>query len=88
MGAMSVVAERHDKNGLHVNNGITKVMPWQKRLPMLVLLYGEEVWTRTRNDMLLEITEMRIAWRIKGVTIRDKLKKYGISRDFGAETSH
>ena len=41
-----------------------------------VLLYGAACWTvRKKEEQILEKTEMRMLTRIKGVTLRDKVKK-------------
>ena len=37
-----------------------------------VLLYGAECWTVSKEEQILEKTEMRMLQRIKGVTLRDK----------------
>ena len=43
-----------------------------------VLLNGAECWAvRKKEEQILEKTEMKMLRRIKGVTLRDKVKKCG-----------
>ena len=45
-----------------------------------VLLYGAECWTvRKKEEQILEKTEMRMLRRIKGVTLRNKVKELGVT---------
>ena len=47
-----------------------------------VLLYGAECWTvRKKEEQILEKTEMRILRRIKGVTLRDRIKSVDIRKE-------
>ena len=49
-----------------------------------VLLYGEESWTvRKKEEQILEKTEMRMLRRIKGVTLRDRVKSVDIRKELG-----
>ena len=49
-----------------------------------VLLYGSECWTvGVKEENILEATEMRMLRRIKGVTLRDKLKSKDIRKELG-----
>ena len=52
-----------------------------------VLLYGAESWTvRKKEEQILEKTEMRILRRIKGVTLRDKVKSVDIRKELGVNS--
>ena len=45
-----------------------------------VILYGAEYWmTGLKEENILEKTEMRLLRRIKGVTVKDKIKRVKIS---------
>ena len=49
-----------------------------------VLLYGAECWrVRKEEEQILEKTEMRMLRRIKGVTLRDKVKSLDIRKELG-----
>ena len=49
-----------------------------------VLLYGAVCWTvRKKEEKILEKTEMRMLRRIKGVTLRDKVKSVDIRKELG-----
>ena len=49
-----------------------------------VLLYGAETWTvGKKEERILESTEMRMLRRIKGVTLRDRLRSVNIRRELG-----
>lgn len=49
-----------------------------------VLLYGAEVWiTRKKEEKLMEVTEMRMLRRIKGVSLRDKQRSDDIRNELG-----
>ena len=49
-----------------------------------VLLYGAECWTVSKKEeQILEKTEMRMLQRIKGVTLRDKVKSVDIRKELG-----
>ena len=42
---------------------------------LLVLLYGAECWTvKKKEEQILEKTDMQMLRRIKGLTLRDKVK--------------
>ena len=46
-----------------------------------VLLYGAECWTvRKKEEQILKKTEMRMLRRIKGVTLRDRVKSVDIRK--------
>ena len=48
------------------------------------LLYGSETWVvRRKEEQMLEKTEMRMLRRIKGVTIRDKVRSHDIRKELG-----
>ena len=52
-----------------------------------VLLYGAECWTvRRKEEQILEKTEMRMLRRIKGVTLRDKVKSVDIRKELGVNS--
>ena len=49
-----------------------------------VLLYGAECWTvRKKEEQILEKTEMKTLRRIKGVTLKDKVKSVDIRKELG-----
>ena len=52
-----------------------------------VLMYGAEVWTiRKKEEHLLETTEMRMLRRIRGVTLRDRMRSEDIRRELRVES--
>ena len=52
-----------------------------------VLLHGAECWTaRKKEEQILEKTEMRMLQRIKGVTLRDKVKSVDIRKELGVNS--
>ena len=52
-----------------------------------VLLSGAECWTvRKKEELILEKTEMRMLRRIKGVTLRDKVKSVDIRKELGVNS--
>ena len=54
-----------------------------------VLLYGAECWTwtvRKKEEQILEKTEMRMLRRIKGVTLRDRVKSVDIRKELGVSS--
>ena len=52
-----------------------------------VLLYGAECWTvRKKEEQILEKTEMRMLRRIKGVTVRDRVKSVDIGEELGVSS--
>ena len=52
-----------------------------------VLLYGAECWTvRKKEEQILEKTEIRMLRRIKGVTLRDKVKSVDIRKELGVNS--
>ena len=49
-----------------------------------VLLYGAECWTvRKKEEQILEKTEKMMLRRIKGVTLKDKVKSVDIRKELG-----
>ena len=49
-----------------------------------VILYGAECWTTgVKEENILEKTEMRVLRRIKGVTVKDKMKSEDIRKELG-----
>ncbi|GFR65440.1 retrovirus-related Pol polyprotein LINE-1 [Elysia marginata] len=49
-----------------------------------VILYGAECWsTGVKEENILEKTEMRMLRRIKGVTLKDKIKSEDIREELG-----
>ena len=54
-----------------------------------VLLYGADYWTvRKKEEQILEKTEMRMLRRIKGVTLRDKVKSVDIRKELWVNSIH
>ena len=52
-----------------------------------VLLNGAEFWTVRKNEeLILEKTDMRMFRRIKGVTLRDKVKSVDIRKEIGVNS--
>ena len=52
-----------------------------------VLLYGAECWiVRKKEEQILEKIEMRMLRRIKGVTLRDKVKSVDIRKELGVNS--
>ena len=52
-----------------------------------VLRYGAECWTvRKKEEHILKKTEMMMLRRIKGVTLRDKLKSVDIRKELGVDS--
>ena len=52
-----------------------------------VLLYGAECWTvGKKEEQILEKTEMMMLRRIKGVTLRDKVKSVDIRKELGVNS--
>ena len=49
-----------------------------------VILYGAECWTTgVKEENILERTEMRMLRRIKGVTVKDKMKSKDVRKELG-----
>ena len=73
-----VVGDRRMPRKLKVKIYTTVIRP--------VLMYGAEVWTvRKKEERLLETTEMRMLRRIRGVTLRDRMRSADIRRELGVE---
>ena len=52
-----------------------------------VLLYGAECWTVRKNEeQIIEKTEMRMLRRMKGVILRDKVKRVDIRKELGVSS--
>ena len=52
-----------------------------------VILYGAECWTTgVKEENILEKTEMRMLRRIKGLTVKDKMKSEDIRKELGLGT--
>ena len=52
-----------------------------------VLLCGAECWTvRKKEEQILEKTEMKMLRRIKGVTLRDRVKSVDIRKELGVSS--
>ena len=52
-----------------------------------VLLYGAECWTvRKKEEQILEKTEMRMLRRIKGITLRDRVRSVDIRKELGVSS--
>ena len=52
-----------------------------------VLLYGAECWTvRKKEEQIIEKTEMKMLRRIKGVTLRDRVKSVDIRKELGVSS--
>ena len=73
-----VVGDRRMPRKLKVKIYMTVIRP--------VLMYGAEVWTvRKKEERLLETTEMRMLRRIRGVTLRDRMRSADIRRELRVE---
>ena len=52
-----------------------------------VILYGAECWTTgVKEENILEMTEMRMLRRIKGVTVKDKMMSEDIIKELGVRS--
>ena len=52
-----------------------------------VLRYGAECWTvRKKEEQILKKTETRMSRRIKGVTLRDKVKRVNTRKELGVNS--
>jgi len=52
-----------------------------------VLLYGVECWiVGKKKEQIIEKTEVRMLRRIKGVTVRDKVKSVNIKKEVEVNT--
>ena len=50
-------------------------------------MYGAECWTvRKKEEQILEKTEMRMLGRIKGVTLRNRVKSVDIRKELGVSS--
>ena len=72
-----VISDKNMPRKLKIKLYMTVIRP--------VLLYGAECWTvRKKEEQILEKTEMRMLRRIKGVTLRDKVKSKECGHQKGA----
>ena len=52
-----------------------------------ILLHGAECWTvRTKEEKILKKTQMRVLRRIKGVTLRDRVRSVDIRKEQGVSS--
>ena len=71
-----VISDKKMPRKLKIKLFVTVIRP--------VLLYGAECWTvRKKEKQIPEKTEMRMLRRIKGVTLRDKVKSVDIGKELG-----
>jgi len=74
-----VVGDRRMPRKLKVKIYETVVRP--------VMVYGGELWTlRKKEERLLETTEMRMLRRIRGVSLRDRMRSEDIRRELGVRS--
>ena len=53
-----------------------------------ILLYGAACWTvRKKQEQILEKTEMRMLRRIKGLTLRDRVKSVDTRKELGVSST-
>ena len=72
----AVISDKKMPRKLNIKLYMTIIRP--------VLLYGAECWTVSKKEEhILEKTEMRMLRRIKGATLRDKVKSVDISKELG-----
>ena len=64
---------------------MTKNAKETKDQALHVLLYGAECWAVRKEEQILDKTEMRMLRRIKGVTLRDKVKSVDIRKERRSE---
>ena len=74
-----VISDKNMPRKLKIKLYMTVIRP--------VLLYGAECWTvRKKEEQILEKTEMRMLRRIKGVTLRDRIKSVDIRKELGVSS--
>ena len=74
-----VISDKNMPRKLKIKLYMTVIRP--------VLLYGAECWTvRKKEEQILEKTEMRMLRRIKGVTLRDRVKSVDIRKELGVSS--
>ena len=74
-----VISDKNMPRKLKIKLYMTVIRP--------VLLDGAECWTvRKKKEQSLEKTEMRMLRRIKGVTLRDKVKSMDIRQELGVNS--
>ena len=74
-----VISDKNMPRKLKIKLYLTVIRP--------VLLYGAECWTiRKKEEKILEKTEMRMLRRIKGVTLRDRIKSVDIRKELGVSS--
>ena len=80
-GISGVICDKNMPRKLKINLYMTVIRP--------VLLYGAECWpVRKKEEQILEKTEMRMLRRIKGVTLRDRVKSVDIRKELGVSSIH
>ena len=71
-----VISDKNMPRKLKIKLYMTVIRP--------VLLYGAECWTvRKKEEQILEKTEMMMLTRIKGVTLRERVKSVDIRKELG-----
>ena len=74
-----VISDKNTPRKLKIKLYMTAIRP--------VLLYGAECWiVRKKEELILEKTEMRMLRRIKGVTLRDRVKSVDIRKELGVSS--
>ena len=74
-----VISDKYMPRKLKIKLYMTVIRP--------VLLYGVECWTvRKKEEQIFEKTEMQMLRRIKGVTLRDRVKSVDIRKELGVSS--